>query len=387
VNQAMAARPDYFKLGLFVVVAATIAVAAVILLAAGKLFRTHVEVETYVDESVQTLAVGSAVKFRGVEVGHVREITFVRTMLPPDHPDFIRYGRYVMIRMSLFADVFEDLTGSDVERVLERLIADGLRVRLASQGLTGQTHLEVDHVSPTDNPPLKISWEPKTYYIPSAPSLITRLTQTADRVFSQIEEADIPNLAANLDRFLVVSTQTVQEARVALLSENVLALVAGLTQTNQRLQTVLASPELETIPGDLAGAARSGRSLVDDAATEVGSMLSDLRATSQSLRATAAEIEELATGAEVRASFAELAAASPAIRKAAEELPRTLASLTAGLRRAERILSGGDGDVEVLLENLRVVSENVRILSETVKVFPGQILFGGPPAPAEATSR
>ena len=376
----MSSRPDYFKLGLFVVVAAVIAVAAILFLSAGKLFRKHIDVETYVDESVGTLEVGSAVKFRGVAVGSVRDITFVRTTLAPDHPDFIRYGRYVLIRMSLYADVFEDLTASDVGPVLRRLIQDGLRIRLASTGLTGQTYLEVDYVDAASNPPLAISWEPRTYYIPSAPSIMTKLTQTADRVFAQIEEADIPNIAANLDRFLTVTTQTVQEARVALLSENVLTLVRGLTETNARLQRVLAAPEIEGIAGDVAAAAASGRRIVDDSSVEIAAMLADLRAATTSLR-------EMATSPELRGGFDELVASSPEIRKAAEELPRTLATLTASLKRAERLFAGRDGDLTVLFENLRVVSENVRTLTETVKVFPAQILFGVPPTPVLEGSR
>lgn len=370
----MPKRPDFFKLGLFVVAAAVIAVGAVLVLSAGKLFRKHIDAETYVDESVLTLEVGSPVRFRGVEVGLVREITFVRTMLPREHPDFIRYGRYVLIRMSLFADVFEDLTSSDTDAVLRRLIQDGLRVRLASRGLTGQAHLEVDYVDTAANPPLAISWEPQAYYIPSAPSVMTRLTQSAERVFAQFEEADIAEIAANLDRFLVVSTQTVQEARVALLSESVIGLVGDLSETNGRLQELLAGPALGGVVSELSAAASGARGVVDHAESELAAVLADLRATSQSLRGS---VESgLAPG------LTELGRASPAMRETIAELPRTLSGLSSALRRVERLIAGGQGDVDVLLENLRIASENVRELSESVKRYPAQALFGGPPRPA-----
>jgi len=328
---------------------------------------------------VLTLEVGSPVRFRGVEVGAVREITFVRTMLPHDHPDFIRYGRYVLIRMSLFEDVFEDLTSTDTETVLRRLIQDGLRVRLASRGLTGQVHLEVDYVDPTAYPPLKISWQPQTYYIPSAPSVMTRLTQTAERVFAAFDEADIPNLAANLDRFLVVSTQTVQEARVALLSETLIGFVDDLGETNARLRELLGDPGLGGALDEISAAASGARVVVDHAGGELEALLADLRATTHSLRSS---VEGgLGDG------LAEFGRASPALREAAEELPRTLASLSSALRRVERLVSGGQGDVGVLLENLRVASDNLRQLSETAKQFPAQVLFGGPPPPAGAVAR
>lgn len=372
----MAARSDYFKLGLFVVGAAAIAVAAIVALAAGELFRSHVRVETYLDETVQTLAVGSLVKFRGVEVGEVDEITFVRTMLPRDHPDFIRFGRYVRIVMSLDANLFEDLTAEDIEPVLARLIQDGLRVRLDVQGLTGQTQVEVDHVDPASNPPLPISWEPEHHYIPSAPSTFTRISQTIDRVFAQIEEADIPTIAASLDRFLNVSTQVVQEARVNVLSDSLVALAKDLQKTNARVEALLGDPALAGLSQELARGAAAGRAAVEGAAAEMPALLADLRAGAASLRAAAGSIERLA-------SAPELEAVPPALARAADELPGAIAELSSALRRAGRLLAGRDGDVAALLVDLRAIADNVRRLTENAQAFPAQVLFGAPPQPVE----
>ena len=46
------------------------------------------------------------------------------------------------------------------------MITKGLRVRLASQGITGAAFLEADYIDPEKFPPMEIIWEPKTYYVP-----------------------------------------------------------------------------------------------------------------------------------------------------------------------------------------------------------------------------
>ncbi len=73
----MSARANYFKIGLFVISAATIGVISIIVFGVGTLFREKFLMETYIKESVQGLDIGSPIKFRGVQVGNVKEINIV----------------------------------------------------------------------------------------------------------------------------------------------------------------------------------------------------------------------------------------------------------------------------------------------------------------------
>ena len=45
-------------------------------------------------------------------------------------------------------------------------------MRLAPQGITGTSYLEIDYVDPVP-PILPIDWTPDNIYIPSAPSTVT----------------------------------------------------------------------------------------------------------------------------------------------------------------------------------------------------------------------
>src|SRR5439155_344728 len=71
---------NHWKLGLFVLLAVVALLGALFWLGARRFHRESFAAVSYFDESVQGLDVGSPVKFRGVTVGTVAEIT-----IAPDH--------------------------------------------------------------------------------------------------------------------------------------------------------------------------------------------------------------------------------------------------------------------------------------------------------------
>ena len=87
-NSALSSR--YFKLGAFILAAIVVLVALLIVIGSGRFDRNRITMETYFNESVQGLDVGSKVKYRGVTIGEVTRITFTHTKyelnLPPSSP-------------------------------------------------------------------------------------------------------------------------------------------------------------------------------------------------------------------------------------------------------------------------------------------------------------
>ena len=82
----MSQKANYFRLGIFIIAASAILVAIILALGAGTAFKRTVTIETYFDESVQGLDVGSAVKYRGVQIGRVTRIGFTATQYQSDVP-------------------------------------------------------------------------------------------------------------------------------------------------------------------------------------------------------------------------------------------------------------------------------------------------------------
>ncbi|MEO8627832.1 MAG: mammalian cell entry protein, partial [Betaproteobacteria bacterium] len=61
----------YVRLGAFILLVGAALIALIIFLGAGSFLRKDITAETYFDESVQGLDVGSKVLFRGVMVGNI----------------------------------------------------------------------------------------------------------------------------------------------------------------------------------------------------------------------------------------------------------------------------------------------------------------------------
>ena len=171
----MSAKAHYFKIGVFTVGGILLAVVAVIVLGVGSLFEEKIWVESYFDESVQGLSIGAPLRFRGVTIGSVEHIGFVRNQYKElSEEDLFRYGTYILVRVGI-KDLFPGRSEEERRSELVRRVEDGLRVRLTSQGVTGVVFLEADYYDPKDYPPLPIAWTPKALYVPSGRSTVTVL--------------------------------------------------------------------------------------------------------------------------------------------------------------------------------------------------------------------
>jgi phospholipid/cholesterol/gamma-HCH transport system substrate-binding protein/paraquat-inducible protein B len=358
----MSARASYFKIGLFVISGAAIAVAAVIVLGAGTLFRETILTETYFKKSVQGLDVGAPVKFRGVQVGKVREITLVNQEYDTDR-------RYVLVRMALYPEATPvkiekgEVKGpAAVRRRIERETEQGFRIRLAFQGLTGTAYLEADYLDPALYPPFEIDWEPRYPYCASAPSMITRLSEAVDRIMRDVEQIEFQGIAEGLNRSLTALTNAIEDANVKGLSGEGIRLLGEVRQTNRRIGELLAGDEIRRV-------------------------LDDISATAASLRRTAEGVEEPVTAVvDDLPEFSERAGSlARRLDAASEDITEILARLKRVSYRLDDLVAGQQANIERTLGNMKVISQNLREFSETVKRDPSRLLFGKPDASSKQT--
>ncbi len=351
----MSAQANFFKIGLFVIGATICLVFLMVMLGAGKLFQSKIVMETYLNESVQGLELGSKVKYRGVVVGEVRSIGFTYTRYQLDKPMADRL-RYVMVEATILPRLLGgragagDLTRPDASRAE---VEKGLRVRLAPQGITGTSYLEIDYVDPKTNPILTIPWEPDNLYIPSAQSTVTQFVAAASDIVERLRKLDLDGTLANLNTLLINSNKRIESIDTAQISERTgrvlskmetkldqlpmdklgadgAALLAELRQTNQRVGAILDNPAFKTLPGNTDATVLQAKKLIED----------------------------------------------PNLASAIAHMQRTLA-------RLDRIIGGGESDLSTTLENMRQISDNLRDLTENAKRYPAGVIFGQPPQPAK----
>ncbi len=196
-------KNQYFKIGIFILVGIIILIVSIIIFGSGRLFKEEIIMETYFDGSVQGLDVGSPVKYRGVKIGEVQDISTLNQeyrLQDEEFDEFYKYGVYVMVTMKLDADAFPYISKTNLEDEINKLVTEkGLRVKFSYLGITGLAYLETDFVDPQKNPPLEIVWKPKNLYIPSVPNAIELVTNSLNEISRSLTEDFIP-LLRNLSR-------------------------------------------------------------------------------------------------------------------------------------------------------------------------------------------
>ena len=232
---------SYFKVGLFVISAIVIAVVGVVVLGVGSVLQKKSLVETYIDESVQGLDVGSPVKFRGVPVGRVEQISLTSA-------EYATRRQYVLVRMSISSNMFQFPVNDPNSPALKRELDRGFRIRLAPQGLTGVAYLEADYLDPERNPPLEIDWQPAHPYIPSARSRIGQLSEAVERILQNFGEINISQLSESIEKSLGAMTKLADSANLEKIGDQTNALLTEVRATNRQLNALVSSPELKIRP-------------------------------------------------------------------------------------------------------------------------------------------
>ena len=345
----MSTKANYFKIGVFVIAAVVIAVAAVLILGAGAIFEKTIIVETYIDGSVQGLSVGSPLKYRGVQVGKVVEISLVSWVYKTDK-------NYVLIRAAIPSNHHWFSSEQAAVAQIEKMAPQGLRVRLASQGLTGTAYLETDYLNPKNNPILKIDWEPEYPYLPSAPSIITQLSDSLTRIMTSLEKLDLQKLVANLDETLKTMTETLQHADIKSISDQATALLSEVRETNKHLNDLIAGNKTKQLVADTAKTMAGARQMVEEIKEPLGELLASLKSTSKNINQLAARLDT-----------------------ASASLPDAVAQIHVTLRRLDELLSAPQQDLEETMENLRIFSQDLKRLTQESRRYPSYLLFGEPP--------
>jgi len=324
----VSAEAHYFRVGSFVLAGAVAAVAFALFVGGRGLLGEPLIFETYFEESVQGLEVGSAVKIRGVQFGTVSTIGFVASYYSLPNPyQRIQQGKRIIIRMKLTPD--EDLHFPETQDGLAAMIEQGLRLRVAQSGLTGTAFIEGDFLDPARNPPMDIDWTPENLYIPSAPSMITQLSSGAAKLIRELDEIDFKGIAAEAQDLLSSLNEKVDALDVA------------------RLQS-----EVDELLVEARNALASARKALDEG------------------RKTLTSVRGIAEDADVATLSREL---QSAIRQATETLAQV-----------QRILDSGSQDIGSTLENLRIATENLKDATDIARQYPSVLLFGEPP-PREET--
>lgn len=204
---------DFFRIGIFVIVGIVLIIVAILAFSSGSLFQKKLYVETYFNESVQGLVDGSTVKYRGIDIGHVKKIELVPAAYSLSSAEINSdYGRYVYVLLALNPNFIPGISSSKIEDVIKEDVQHGLRVKMSLKGLTGGAYLELNFTNPKNNPALPITWKPKYLYIPSTTSTLARLGDSVSKILTGLQDVDFQKLFNNMQTLVSRSDSLVTKA-------------------------------------------------------------------------------------------------------------------------------------------------------------------------------
>ncbi|MEA2039256.1 MAG: MlaD family protein [Thermodesulfobacteriota bacterium] len=377
----MSRQTNYYKLGLFVIVGTILFAVVLVALGAGKFFERTFLMTTYVDESVNGLEVGSPVKIRGVKVGNVSKISFGSQRI---EGRLCKY-RYVIIECSLSEKFFHQVTEEEAEKRIQDEVKNGLRVRLSSLGLTGQLFVEMDYLDPKLNPPLKIEPKPTGFYIPSAPSTMSRIEAAFNKISQAMDSIgktgigealeDIKNLAQTIGEVL-------KEAKVGNIGKDLSANLKETRDLFARLNKLLSTPKIQSILPDASDTMAGLRRIVESSGDDIISAAHNISQASAGLSSASKQISEYLQDPEFEKNVSDLAETMKNVNTASVKVNAAATQLNQVLGRLNGIVASQQINIQAILENLRLVLENIKELSDDAKRYPSGVLFGEPPSKA-----
>jgi ABC-type transporter Mla subunit MlaD len=181
-----------------------------------------------------------------------------------------------------------------------------------------------------------------------------------ERILQNVEELDIPQLTASVEKSLTAMTKLAEGANLQEIGRQANALLSEIRDTNRQLRVLVHAPELKSSLADAAAAASTARRLLENAEKPVSQLLNDLPRISESITHVASRLDAVTA-----------------------DLPQTSSQFQQTLRQLNRLIVTQQQQIQTTLESLRSVTEDIQEFANESRKYPSQIFFGAPPPRSE----
>jgi len=254
----MSEKPRATLIGIFVVGAVALAVAAVLLFGSGKFLGSRVTYVAYFDGSIKGLSVGSPVLFRGVKVGEVSDIKMEFNLedLSVRIPVFLECNTSLLTKVS---------GRQDPHDFFDKMVESGLKAQLQMQSIvTGQSIVALDFHP--DKPLVLVGVDNKVPEIPTIPTTVQELSKTFEDIPLKELVAKLLSAVDGLDKLVR--------------SPEIIVSIRSINKTMADVRTLLSTVNKEVVPlktgiNDTTRAARDTMKKVDKVLTMVEGILAD----------------------------------------------------------------------------------------------------------------
>ncbi|MCK5686713.1 MCE family protein [bacterium] len=353
----MTQKANYFKLGLFVIIASLLGAVFLIVFGAGQFFKKELLAETCFNESVQGLSIGSEVKYKGIKIGSVKSISSAAQI-------YKTKSDYVLVVLAIDDKVSLGQTGDSTKNRINKAIQDGLTIQLAFKGLTGAAYLETDYTDKAGESPLNIPWSPENTYIPSRQSSIKQFGESISQILDNLTAINIKGITTNIDTLLTTIDQKINSFDVKHISAMTTSLLEEIKLTNKNLNSTIESDKIKNIINDAKVSFSQLRSIIEDSKKPLKTAIIDFQKTVGNTEKLTAEFEgKLGSNIEGLSS----------------NLDKFMKNLASTSEMLENMVWINSDKIKLIIENFETTSENLKQLSKDIKKYPGRLFFEEPP--------
>ena len=300
----MAKQANKTMIGLFVVGAIVLLVAAIVLLGSGRYFKKTHSYVAFFEGSVKGLAVGAPVMFRGVRIGKVEDfaVYFESGDLVKKADQAFKIPVLFTLYPEKIIGIGIELTKEEEKKMWQEMLEAGFRAELQMQSIvTGQLSIQLDF---HPDAPLKLhgledfNLPPDIKEIPTIQSGLQKLAKKIEQIpLEQIVDdlrsslkginkmINSPETAKTLHYF----KQTMKDARNLLrhIDEKVDPLFAQVDQTLQDAQVLLrdVNKQVDPLAASLTRTSNDARKLVNNVNKRIKPIQTDWATTTRQLRA------------------------------------------------------------------------------------------------------
>ncbi|MCE2595899.1 intermembrane transport protein PqiB [Motilimonas cestriensis] len=213
-------------------------------------YDNYLEYVLFFDESIAGLNVGSPVQFKGIQVGQVKEIPYLK--LAPNYQYEFQDMIPVLIRIEF--DRWRTANNGDVEywsKVIDRMLNRGLHARLKTANLlTGARLIDLTVQEDAVNDPdqLKLAQQLKVKIIPTMKGGFDQLEQKVSQLLDKINNLEIETTIHNANALLKTTEQSMRAIDQIMTNEDTQGLPKEfnntLAQANETLRSYSKDSQL-----------------------------------------------------------------------------------------------------------------------------------------------
>lgn len=245
-------------IGMFVMAASIIAVAAVMVFGAAKFFSRTENFISFFSESVNGLDVGAPLKYKGVKIGKVEGIFISSSKNIKESSVSVVY--------SIDIDQLRRKTGTDFKDYsdwMDEQIAEGLRAKLNYQSIvTGMLYIELDFIADKgEKYDLKYGGT-RFKEIPAAKSGLSELAKGFEKTMADVAKIDFAGIGQNVHSAIVKVNEKLDAIDAKAISDNAVSALKGVDDLVRNRDVAGAIKKLDVLLSD-------SDALVNDARAEL----------------------------------------------------------------------------------------------------------------------